>query len=696
MIWASKQRRSIWALVLLVVIGAGGAAHAAIFGAEEFGYVLIVDDVFDDTSSTDDHIDYFNTYNNALTNSGVAFTSSAGDGSTAGSGQKIRAITASNTRGILYAVGEAGELWRVDWYGGTSTQVATLTVSGDDTTFDSITNMPGRDQLYVLRTGPGVGVVDVFDLNTQVQTHNVFTTVGGGDISISHGPAYNSGPVNTGTDPALYMIATGGNFEVWDPDTPGTSTVVSNGRGGAGTGSFVSITHMPGNDAAVYILDDRQNGDNTDRIHRFNIDGTRNENLVATGGTGASSITYSPRPGWTFNVATGGAYTHAPVEPSATGAQLDASAGAVRLGATGAGTSEYHTVAAVDPTPVYEFVYIADDGNANHTDLFDSNYHDTRGFANNVFANSATATGTPTSGTDYRNTSVTDGFDPWSGGTKVYQLHTGGELYSVDVHTGHTKLVADLDPTDTAGTFDNVTNLPGDNRLFILRSDRPLNQKTGGSNKDFVDVVDLSLAPGDPGFYQAGLWQTQNTGFHALTDGPSFAAHNASFGDKAIYLLASGGAFEVIDPDQPGLLQVISTGVPGSNGDYVDITNLPGHGDHLFALRDASTGQDVVDALGLDGVTLADIAGAITNMGGAISITDTAQGELFATATGAASAIIHVNLSDLAASSFTAFTLTSGTYASVTNIEQATGTLVPTPTALAMLPVLSVFAFRRR
>ena len=652
------------ALALATSLGAATAAQAAVYG-QDFGHVVILEDI---AAGANDQLDTFFTHDGIFADSSVTLVGS--------SALNADAITESNTNGILYALSTSGELWQVDWVQARSRQIAQLTPPGgsDDLTYDSITYDPSSNRLFILRSGPGTGAIDTYDTVTDTYLANQYSMTGSGEISLSQGPAANIGTVNTGGAPAIYLLATGGNFEVLDPSTPGSTYVIGSGTTGLDSGNLVSLAPVTGNSTQMAILQDRNvGGDGADRVHLFNVDSSsRTANVASTAHTNASSITTSPLDGWVATVATGGGLSHI---DTSIGTSNDFSAGTINTG-------NYQSLAHVDASSVERFVYIADDGAANHTDVFDTQYHDIRGYANNVLSNAATTTDSNADG--FTDSSVTDAYDPSDGRNYIFQLHTDGLLYRIDPDTGVTTEQASFtSPSSTSAVYDAITNLPGTTKLFMLRTDRPTNSKVpvSGSQVDFIDVYDYASDT-----YTAGALTTVGTGPIDLTDGP----------DGNIYIIASGSSLEMFDPNASATTTTqIHTGFPGSaasGDDYLGITNIDGDNEYLYILRDRTAGDDVIDIYDKNGNLVEADAIFLSGLGGAVALTDTYERDLFVVATGGKASNIKVSYSGATPSlTGSELTLTSDTFVSVTNL----GT-IPEPTTLALLTLVAPALLRRR
>ncbi len=662
-----KTLLNVTAVLSTLVLILAAPCEAGVLGNDDLSWVAILDNA---VSANNDHVDLFNAHTQAFVNNGVTLVGSNTQGASS--------ITDSNTPGTLYSISTAGHVWEIDTFKGTASQIVDLAAPASGTgsghtKFDSITNLPGSDLLYILRTGSGSDYVDSFDPNTLAHVHNVLVTNSGtgGAIAISDGPAY----APFGTGPALYAVATGGSFDALDPSgAVGTGVLLSNGTAGMSAGSMVSLTNLPGVTDGMFIIQDRTGGDNTDRIHKFKLDGTRDIDVYSTTHTGGSFITDSARPGYLFSGATGGSVSHVN-QSTYTGSDLSS------------GTSvSYQSGTNVPAGGPERFVYVADDGTANHTDVFDTRYRHNNGYFSNVLTGGATTTGAPGSGEDWQDTSVTDA----ASATDVWQLHTDGKLYRVDSSTGVQTLVTTLTPpsgeTDLT-TYDSVTNLPGTNKLYILRTDRPLNAKVGGTAADRVDVYDI-----DTDTYTPSLWTPPGTGAVSISDGPAYQQGGDDYGaEPAIYVIASGGSFDVLDPESPGTILRIRGGRdPGdSSGDFISLTNVIGEDGGMYVLRDraAGDGTDRIDFFALDGTETFDLYTMV--MTGASSITDTYEGDLFAIANGDSSALVELDsgtVTDLTGVS------THGDWrTSVTNIAN-----IPEPCTLALAALGAVGLLRRR
>jgi len=591
-----------------------------VLGYDEFQQILILDN----QSSADSHIDSFNPRTMSSLNNQVTLPSS--------SGVSVTSFTASNTAGVAYAMSTNGNLWRVDWAAGQAVQLPGLTVPSSGTgsghtTFSSIANIPGRDELYVLRTGSGSDYIDTYNPLTGVQTYNVFTTHSntGGGIALAYGPNYPG--FTSGS--SLYLVATGGNLDVYDPSSPGsTGTLVSNGSSGLDSGNLVSLA-WDGQAQGMYILQERTAGDGTDRIHLFNTDSTRNLNLYANTHTGASAMTGLPSR--LFSVATGAGWSYVDTTDSTSLTGTD--------GSTGTAGSYQGLASMTLPTAdLRMYVYIADDGGNNHADVFDATYRSHAGYQDALYASAATTTGA--SGTDWQDSSVVAAFDTGDNRAKIFQLHTDGKLYKIDAATGASQLVRTLAPPageSVLTTYDSIALLPGTTKLYVLRTDRSLTSKTGGGAKDVVDVYDFATDT-----YLTDQYATVGTGSLSIASGPAYGAFGA---DPAIYIVANGGSFEVIDPANPGTTATqIRSGRPSgdSSADFVQLVSIPGYDDGLFVLRDrkAGDGTDRIDYWLLDGTALWDLYSL--NMTGAVSMTSTWDGNLFAIANGDNSSLVEL------------------------------------------------------
>lgn len=670
----------------LALIGAAAAvltaapqASAQVLGSNDLDLVFLLDDR---PAGNDDHIDVFKPAQNAFQNNFLTITNSGTLNS--------EAITDSNTPGIAYTLAEDGVIHRIDYTTGLSSQIADLDPGGDDDTFfHSFTNLPGRDELFVLRTGGGIDDIDSFDPGTGTHLLTQWDTEGGGSIDISDGPAANIGDVNTNGDPTLYTIATGGNFEVFDINTPSTanssSHVISTG-GGPGGGSYVSLTDVPGT-TQMAVLHNRTTP-SSDPISLFETTSNGRTADVATAAhTGAIGITDAPGASGSavFSTANGGSVAYVD-DITAVTPTVNPN------GSAGTLTGSFADVSSAAASP-FGFIYIQDDNTANHIDTYDaafansSNPNSSLAKHNNLYSGNVTTTA-PGAFTD---ASLTDSYNSQT--AHLWSLHTDGKLYQVDPTSG----AGDATPfkdiltsefagsAGTSSTFDAVTNIAETPFLAILRTDRPTGSKTGGGATDRIDL--FNYVSGD---YIANAFTSIGTGGISITDGPSFNGQDSDFtDDTALYLIADGGSFEVFDVYDfingglSGDSAVISTGISAA-GKYVDITNLPGDPNALYALNDRSSGNDEIYRMlinGDDETLLAAVNGT-----GAISLTDTNNGFIFATATGGASSV-----TDILGNSTSLNGFSPSHYASVTNLA------IPEPTrALFLLAGLATLALRRR
>ena len=109
------------------------------------------------------------------------------------------------------------------------------------------------------------------------------------------------------------------------------------------------------------------------------------------------------------------------------------------------------------------------------------------GSADNVVSVSGNAT--PPDGEDWADSSVTDG------GGALWQLHTDGRLYRIDADTGAAAMAGNFGDSigdDERRTFESITNLYDSTSLFILRTDRPLTAKTGGTRATPLPISNAS------------------------------------------------------------------------------------------------------------------------------------------------------------------------------------------------------------
>ena len=229
---------------------------------------------------------------------------------TTGPSQEATGITASATPGVAYAVTDRGNLYEIDWFRGETREIAVLGASLPDDTFhrsyDSIASVPGSDLLFILRTDRGSGqfpsadFIDTYDPTPDVAEPyktDVYTTSGFTAISISAGPRFPP----FGDGPALYSIGTEGDFEVFNPSSPGTSRLIQQGIPPGTSGPLVALTNLPGDDFQMYVLQDSDlDGDPSDKILVFSLDGEL-ENLFTVGHNNGSVITNSPRGGFLFS-----------------------------------------------------------------------------------------------------------------------------------------------------------------------------------------------------------------------------------------------------------------------------------------------------------------------------------------------------------------------------------------------------------
>ncbi|MEX2212672.1 MAG: PEP-CTERM sorting domain-containing protein [Phycisphaeraceae bacterium] len=642
-------------------------ATATVLGLDDFGHVLIVDNL---VSGSDDHIDSYSTYTQPPANSGSSNNRIALPGS---SSIAVASITESNQPGIAYALATDGTVYRVDWYNQSASVIANLAApavgtGSSHTLFDSITNVAGTDDLFILRNGAGVDFIDSLNPNNGTHTHNVFTTTATGSISISEGPEYSTtngattAPFAVGSGPALYLVATAGNFEAYDLTSPGSSaSVISAGTAGLDAGNLVSLTDLPGDSGGLFIIQDRTGAITQDSVHRFLLDGTREVNKFTVVHTGASTITDAHN-STLYTEATGGAF-----------GVIDVPGNTVFDGGAQTFTS-HQSAASIPGTPSpSDYIYIADDRTANHLDLFDTHYSWTAGSYSNALSNAATTTGA--AGTDFQDSSITDG--PGGPFGSLYQIHTDGQLFRIDPATGAAAMLVDLDAPGTSSnrsTFDSITNLPGSNKLYILRTDRPLTAATGGTLVDFIDEYDLLT-----GVFTPEIFTTVGGGTLAITDGP---------GGK-LYTIASGGNLEEHDLNTL-LTTVLRAGrAPGdSTGDFIDITNIEGDMLNLYVLRDrkAGDGTDRIDVFDIFGGETFEAFGALIGTGG-YSLTDMNDGRLFTQATGGA-----MNLIDPRTGTINGFSTGNQTFAaSVTNLPG-----VPEPMTLGLMGLGAVALLRRR
>ncbi len=545
-------------------------------------------------------------------------------------GQEATGITASEIPGIAYAISDRGNLYEVDWFRGTTREIAdlgaTLPENALHARYESITSLPGSDLLYILRSDRGSGQFDTEDLidtydptpgAADPYTREVFMTRGFTAVSLSDGPPFPP----FGDGPALYTIGTIGELEVFDPASPGTGQIVRRDLPEGTAGDLVSVTAVPGDDFQIYVLQDSNlDGDTRDRVLVFTLDGEL-ENLIIVDHDTAAAITDLPRRGHLFTQARNG--------PAATIDLARGQAGVTDLGRGASNNANSATSIAASSDPE-KFVYIADDRGAHHLDVHDARYIWAAGSTDNVASTPATPDG------DWADSSVTDG------GRLLWQLHTDGKLYRIDPDTGDATLARDLDPPQSSSdrsTYESITNLQGDGRLFILRTDRPVTAKTGGGSVGIVDVFRPEGA-----IYTTDVYTTLGTGMMAISDGPPYNRGDVSTGaGGAVYLISAGGSFEVLDPEGSGTTTRIRDGIGGDGGGMmVSITNLPTDATHMYALRDreGDDGRDRVDVLDLAGGAEFD---AFELEGtDATSITDTSERTLLATSADGVTSVIEV------------------------------------------------------
>ncbi len=169
---------------------------------------------------------------------------------------------------------------------------------------------------------------------------------------------------------------------------------------------------------------------------------------------------------------------------------------------------------------------------------------------------------------------ITDGTD-----SLLYIIGTSTGFGSVDPMSGD---YTHIGWADYSGTNTNLANIPGDDRIFILRdtTDARIDTYHTGTGEGLADVFSIpgSLMPTPTGITDAS--------------------------DGLLYVLGTGGDLVSVDPGS-GL--VTDMGIPDLTGTNADLTNLPGSpllyivrdtsGDSCIDTYNVSTGEFVQDAL---------------------------------------------------------------------------------------------------
>ena len=155
---------------------------------------------------------------------------------------------------------------------------------------------------------------------------------------------------------------------------------------------------------------------------------------------------------------------------------------------------------------------------------------------------------------------ITDGPD-----SLLYVVGTSTGLGSVDPAEGS---YTDIGITYQSGTITNLTNLTGDDRIFLVRdaSDTPIDTYHTGTGQYVFTAFTIS-----------GSVLSTPTGITDAQDG-------------LLYVLGTGGGLVSVDPTS-GL--VTDIGIPDLSGTNADMTNLPGS-PLLYIVRDTS-GDTCVD-----------------------------------------------------------------------------------------------------
>jgi len=148
-----------------------------------------------------------------------------------------RGITDGND-GLLYATGRGGGFATFHPWLGTSTIDTTDDLGGNN---QDITNLAGRDELFVVRGNGASSRIDLVDASVP-------------EVTVSHAlPAAQTDPVavTDGPDGLLYVIATGGTLAWMDADGGSVDHVVL----APASGTYEDVTGRPGSDL-LYLLRD--------------------------------------------------------------------------------------------------------------------------------------------------------------------------------------------------------------------------------------------------------------------------------------------------------------------------------------------------------------------------------------------------------------------------------------------------------